>query len=159
MRNMAILLCSAVIVAVSSAVSFADFNTIGNGLTGIRDLQYSLNHSGDSSSGDTVSFRVSQDDQASLQTCATNSMSPDPVVMDLLPLAEYSMDYPIVTTSFATPTSSSDPPTPPERRYPPDRDDPPPPVVPEPATMLIFGLGVCGLAPFARRYRSLEKPC
>ncbi len=157
MKKIVVLLCSIAIFVAGTACLHADFNTIGNGLTGIADLQYGLNRSGNEASNDTVSFPVSADDQASLQTCAMNPISPDSVVMDIPPLPEFPDDYPIVTTSF---TSSSSP-TPERREYTPPRyddDDPPPPnVVPEPATMLVIGLGLCGLVPLTRRNRKSDK--
>jgi hypothetical protein len=145
-------------------------NTIGGG-NGITSPSF------DSPSGDMITFNVDQNSvaQASQGTCVTNPMSGNNIdaILEELPIFNQLTTEDYVSndsSTFANDNSSNEsgsgqrtgerditpypgtlPPTP--------LGDTPGagnPITPEPATLLIVGLGIAGLAPIARRYRRKE---
>lgn len=126
--------------------------------------------------GEDMSFHYdSSADQSSLGTCTMNPTSgkfSDAIIAEM-PVARTESHVAIQDYSYslARPTRTLLPPENPQRYYRRNLGDPelpadgeigdnggeaPPPEsssVPEPATLLIFGLGMIGIAPFARRFR------
>lgn len=157
-------LCVLTFGAVAGTDAMADINIAGFGNSHIQAPLFEV---ADSPSGKTLQFNVTQGvDQSSLGTCTMNPMSSNAVdaIIDELPVREPEVYIAVRDYGYDMSTPTTPPNTPYNRRpsYPPpdDPDTPttpdtptPPTNVPEPATMLIFALGIAGAAPFARRFR------
>ncbi|MDR2643220.1 MAG: PEP-CTERM sorting domain-containing protein [Planctomycetaceae bacterium] len=134
------------------------------GLSGIVSADISSSAPNVSSLGDLANeFRVDADQPENTNNCSMNNMegskAPDTPLED--PSADLATEAPEPFVEdvwdVANPVQNDEPPIPSPPYYPDNYEDQPenPPAnIPEPATLLIFCVGMCGLLPFSRRKHS-----
>jgi len=139
-----------------SNFTFADINITGYGNDSIKSPVF---EQANSPSGNMLSFDYDQTgDQSSLGTCAMNPMGSNSTeaILEEFPITDPETYTPISTRADTLLSSSAESTTPytPNDRYTPLPPEPAPPsATPEPATLLVLGVGMIGLTPLVRRYR------